>query len=107
MRLLRYGALLLRMIEVSARFSMTITQTEWGVGVVSAEDHANLHVLFENAGYKKISKKASVLLDVPDDLSARLLAGVPDEVLRELEQRLGIRLGGISIHVAAEDAGPA
>ena len=43
------------------------------------------------------------LMDVPQDLSARLVAGVPAEVLAELERRLGVRVGGISIRVVATD----
>ena len=42
MRLLRYGALLLWMIELSARFSMTITQMEWGVVTPGAGDASSL-----------------------------------------------------------------
>ena len=44
------------------------------------------------------------LIDVPQDLSERLLAGLPESVLHDLERRLGVRVGGVSIQVVAADA---
>jgi len=43
------------------------------------------------------------LVDVPPDLSDRLLAALPEGVLRDLERRLGVRVRGVSIQVAAAD----
>ena len=43
------------------------------------------------------------LLDLPDDLSHRIMAGVRDpDLIAEIEQRLGVKVGRISIHLAAE-----
>ncbi|UYV14137.1 MAG: transcriptional repressor [Phycisphaera sp.] len=43
------------------------------------------------------------LVDLPDDLSRRVMAGVRDPALiDEIEQRLGVKVGRISIHLAAE-----
>jgi Fe2+ or Zn2+ uptake regulation protein len=44
------------------------------------------------------------LLDVPEDLSERLLANLPPELLAELERRMGVRVRGVSLQVAV---GPA
>lgn len=43
------------------------------------------------------------LIDLPEDLSQRLLADVPKAVLEELERRLGVRVAGVSIQVVTED----
>jgi Fe2+ or Zn2+ uptake regulation protein len=37
--------------------------------------------------------------DVPDDLSARLLACLPPEVVEELEQRMGVQVDGLRIEL--------
>lgn len=43
------------------------------------------------------------MVDLPDDLSHRVMAGVRDpELIAEIEQRLGVTVGRISIHLAAE-----
>lgn len=43
------------------------------------------------------------MLDLPDDLSARIMAGVRDpDLIAEIEKRLGVTVGRISIHLAAE-----
>ncbi len=44
------------------------------------------------------------LVDLPEDLSERLVAGVPQSVLDELARRLGVRVAGVSIQVAAASA---
>jgi Fur family transcriptional regulator, iron response regulator len=44
------------------------------------------------------------LVDVPPDLSERLLATLPPEVLAELERRMGVRVRGVSLQVAAMPA---
>lgn len=50
-----------------------------------------------------VSLRDGRLVDVPEDLSARLLAGIPAGVLADLERRLGVRVSGVSIQVAAAD----
>ena len=42
------------------------------------------------------------LLDLPEDLSSGFLQSIPDSLVNELEQRLGVRVGGVSIQVVAE-----
>lgn len=43
------------------------------------------------------------MVDLPDDLSHRVMAGVRDpELIAEIEKRLGVKVGRISIHLAAE-----
>ena len=43
------------------------------------------------------------MADLPEDLSDRVMAGVRDpELIAEIEQRLGLKVGRISIHLAAE-----
>jgi Fe2+ or Zn2+ uptake regulation protein len=39
--------------------------------------------------------------DVPDDLSRRLLSGIPHEVLNDLERRLGVRIDGMHVQLLA------
>jgi Fur family transcriptional regulator, peroxide stress response regulator len=41
------------------------------------------------------------LMDLPEDLSARLLEHVPASLLSELEERLGVRVAGVSIQITA------
>ena len=43
------------------------------------------------------------MADVPDDLSARMLDGVPGGAIADLERRLGVRVAGISIQVIAAE----
>src|SRR5262245_15414958 len=43
------------------------------------------------------------LLDLPQDLSGRMLGGVPEGALEELERRLGVSVAGLSIQVIAGD----
>ena len=43
------------------------------------------------------------VIDLPGDLSDRVMAGVRDpELIAEIESRLGVKVGRISIHLAAE-----
>ncbi len=43
------------------------------------------------------------MADLPSDLSDRVMAGVRDpDLIAEIEERLGVRVGRISIHLAAE-----
>src|SRR5262245_34815495 len=41
------------------------------------------------------------VVDLPDDLSVRMLDGVPGGAIADLERRLGIRVAGVSIQVIA------
>jgi Fur family transcriptional regulator, iron response regulator len=43
------------------------------------------------------------LRDVPADLSERLLATIPADVLQDLERRMGVRIRGVSMQVVAAD----
>jgi Fe2+ or Zn2+ uptake regulation protein len=42
------------------------------------------------------------IMDVPEDLSGRILGGLSPEVLAELEQRMGVRVRGVTVQVVAE-----
>lgn len=42
------------------------------------------------------------ILDVPDDLSAQLLAAVPEALLQDLERRLGVSVEGVNIQIVAQ-----
>jgi Fur family peroxide stress response transcriptional regulator len=42
------------------------------------------------------------IMDAPDDLSGRLLGSIPPAVIAELEQRLGVRVRGLSLRVDAK-----
>ncbi len=44
------------------------------------------------------------LVDVPLDLSTKLLAGLSQELLQEIEGRMGVKVGGVSVSLIA--AGP-
>ena len=39
--------------------------------------------------------------DVPEDLSRRLLSGIPQEVVSDLERRLGVRIDGLNVQLLA------
>lgn len=47
------------------------------------------------------------LLDLPCDLSRRLLAGVPDDLLAEIEVRTGMKIDALQVQVRAADCCPA
>ena len=42
------------------------------------------------------------IFDLPEDLSDRLLDAVPGELLSEIEQRMGVRIGNLSMRLLAE-----
>jgi len=42
------------------------------------------------------------IMDVPDDLGAQLLGSIPKTVLKDLEERLGVRIEGVNIQIVAE-----
>ncbi|HYE61380.1 MAG TPA: transcriptional repressor [Phycisphaerales bacterium] len=42
------------------------------------------------------------LMDVPQDLSQRLMAGLSPELLRELEQRMGVAIEHLNVQVVAK-----
>lgn len=44
------------------------------------------------------------IADVPDDLGEHLLNGVSNDVLREIERRLGVRIDGVSVQIHARRA---
>ncbi|HWB20201.1 MAG TPA: transcriptional repressor [Phycisphaerales bacterium] len=39
------------------------------------------------------------LMDLPDDLSHRIMQNLPREILAEVEQRLGIHVEGVNVHL--------
>ncbi|TVQ30273.1 MAG: transcriptional repressor [Phycisphaeraceae bacterium] len=45
--------------------------------------------------------------DIPEDLGARLLDSLPKELLREVEERMGIRISRVAIELAADGQTPA
>ncbi len=45
------------------------------------------------------------VMDAPEDLSERLLAGISPEVLREIESRMGVKVSGLSVQVVARRQG--
>jgi hypothetical protein len=47
------------------------------------------------------------MLDVPTELSRRLLAGLDRAVVNEIESRLGLPLGDLSVQVVERVAGAA
>ena len=57
-----------------------------------ADMHDHVHVVAEDGR----------VMDVPGDLGSRLISAIPGEVLRELERRLGVRLGRMGLQILAE-----
>ena len=39
------------------------------------------------------------LMDVPPDLSRKLLAGMPPELIREIEERMSVKISGVSVQL--------
>jgi Fe2+ or Zn2+ uptake regulation protein len=42
------------------------------------------------------------IVDAPEDISGRLLGAIPQDVIAELEQRMGVRVRGLSLRVDAK-----
>ena len=55
--------------------------------------HDHVHVRFGDDGH---------IEDVPDDLSRQVLESIPPSVIEQIEARLGIRVGAISVHLDGE-----
>jgi len=51
-----------------------------------------------------VSLRDGAVRDVPDDLSEKLLAGLTPEVMKELEQRMGVKIASIGMQIAAAPA---
>lgn len=66
-----------------------------GCARFDADLEPHLHLLNDDTGE---------IHDVPTDLSERLLMQLPDEVLRDIEQRLGVRVDRVSLHLHARQA---
>ena len=49
------------------RFVRHSTISEWGLGVVAADDNSNLDILFEGIGYKKVAKAFRGLIELADE----------------------------------------
>ena len=56
-----------------------------------AHTHDHAHVLFDNGR----------VADVPENLSDRLLAALPDDVLASVEDALGVRITNIAVQIHA------
>ena len=59
-----------------------------------ADLHEHLHV----------TTRDGRVMDVPDDLGAKLLDTMPQAVLEEIEQRMGIKIARVRVDFVAEDA---
>ncbi len=57
-----------------------------------ADTHEHLHLLTTNGK----------VVDVPDDVGRRLMAQIPEDALRELEERMGVRVTRVRIDLLAE-----
>jgi len=68
-----------------------------GCARFDAELQPHLHLLNEDTGE---------IHDVPSDLSERLLAQLSDEVLRDVEERLGVQIDRVSLHLHARQSEP-
>lgn len=53
----------------------------------------------EMANHAHIVGADGCVIDLPDELSRRILACVPPSVVREVEQRLGVRIGRIGVEL--------
>jgi Fe2+ or Zn2+ uptake regulation protein len=62
-----------------------------GAARYDAQTHEHVHVALCDGR----------LVDLPPDLSDRMLSGLPRNVLDEIERRLGVRVGGVSVQVVA------
>jgi Fur family transcriptional regulator, peroxide stress response regulator len=47
------------------------------------------------------------IVDLPEDLSRRILSGLSPELIAELEARMGVRVGGLNVQVLAAGVTPA
>ena len=79
-----------------ARLAQRLT-TEGGTQRFDACMQPHAHVRLE-----KDRGKTEEILDVPDALSRRLLSAIPSEVLREIEEELGVTVRGVRVEVVAE-----
>ncbi len=61
-----------------------------GCARYDAELQPHLHLLNDDTGE---------IHDVPRDLSERLLARLPEDLLRDVEERLGVRIDRVSLHL--------
>lgn len=61
-----------------------------GCARYDAELEPHLHLLNDDTGE---------IHDVPRDLSERLLARLPEDLLRDVEERLGVRIDRVSLHL--------
>jgi Fe2+ or Zn2+ uptake regulation protein len=66
--------------------------TASGVSRFDADTAEHLHIQMRDS---------SQILDVPPELSDRLMQNVPREVLAEIEQALGVKIDGMNIQLMA------
>lgn len=69
-----------------------------GCARFDADIEPHLHLLNDDTGE---------IHDVPTDLSERLLTQLSDDVLRDIERRLGVQIDRVSLHLHARTAPPA
>lgn len=55
----------------------------------------------ENHDHVHIASPDGRLMDAPAEISDRLLASIPPPLLRELEERMGVKVSGLSLQVSA------
>lgn len=53
----------------------------------------------DTSSHVHVVRTDGVVMDVPEDLSARLLAAVPADALKELESRMGVSVSRLSLQV--------
>lgn len=63
--------------------------TSGGACRYDADTHAHVHIVLDDGR----------IMDVPEDLSARLIDSVPEALLNELNDRLGVTCSGIKIEL--------
>ena len=55
----------------------------------------------DTSGHVHILVDDGRIIDAPREVSARLTAGLPDDLVRQLEQQLGLSIGDVAVSVRA------
>lgn len=58
----------------------------------------------ETTDHVHVTLEDGRILDLPSDLSHRLMECLPDSVLKEVEERMGVRLSRVSVDLGAQAA---
>lgn len=56
----------------------------------------------ETSDHVHVTLEDGRILDLPSDLSRRLMASLPDSMLKEVEDRMGVRLCRVSVDLGAQ-----